>query len=102
MNFKPANFFIGLLDFFSIILPGIILCYLQLPFLNSITNDFFKDLLDNTQCIVGLLIASYVAGHFVYALGSLLDHYAYEFFRKKVYPPLTDKAYLPATEIKKK
>jgi hypothetical protein len=100
MNFKPSDFFIGLVDFFSILLPGAILTYLQLDFLNMLLNGVFNNE-ESTKFTFAFLISSFVIGHFVYALGSLLDIYFYDGVRKLFYPTKLDMAYTDATSIKK-
>jgi hypothetical protein len=40
MNFDPQKFFIGLMDFFSILLPGALLTYLLMGDVGPIVRDF--------------------------------------------------------------
>ena len=45
MNFEPQNFFVGLMDFFSILLPGALLTYLLMGDAGSvILGDRFSRL----------------------------------------------------------
>jgi len=100
MNFKPLDFFIGLIDFFSILLPGAILTYLEIDYLNILLNGVFENE-ESTKFTIAFLISSFVIGHFVFALGSLLDKYIYDRLRMTFYPTKLDMAYTDATEIKK-
>lgn len=65
MNFEPQKFFIGVMDFFSILLPGALLTYLLL-------GDRYSKLAD-ANAWVAFLFASYLLGHLVFLLGSWLD-----------------------------
>jgi hypothetical protein len=86
MNFEPQNFFIGVIDFFSILLPGALLAYLNKDWATKqLGQPNFK--LDSTEAWVLLLVASYLLGHFLFLIGSWLDEYVYDPIRKT-----TDKA----------
>jgi ADP-ribose pyrophosphatase YjhB (NUDIX family) len=74
MNFEPEKFFIGLLDFFSVLLPGALFTYLLLGDLKP------KDLggnacqeLTGTAGWAAFLVGSYLSGHLVFLFGSWLD-----------------------------
>ncbi len=86
MNFAPEQFFIGVFDFFSIVLPGALLTYL---FKDNVGPPFFGD---NYQKLAGtegwlvFLFSSYLVGHFVFLLGSwLLDDHLYDPIRSATY-----------------
>ena len=73
MNFDPQKFFIGLMDFFSILLPGALLTY-------ALMDKVGPDVLGERYCqLMGVaawaafLFASYLFGHLVFLLGSWLD-----------------------------
>ncbi len=74
MNFEPQKFFIGLVDFFSVWLPGAILAYLLTispPF-----GGYFRPPGSDGLGAEGwavFLVASYLLGHFIFLLGSRLD-----------------------------
>lgn len=80
MNFEPQKFVIGLIDFFSILLPGALLTYL----LKDKAGPLF---LGGDQKIVGtegwmvFLFSSYLLGHFIFLLGSWLDE-VYDVLRR--------------------
>lgn len=81
MNFEPQKFFIGLMDFFTILLPGAFLTYL----LKDQAVEFFlgspKLQLNNTEGGLVFLFSSYLLGHFIFLLGTWLDE-LYDIFRK--------------------
>jgi len=76
MNFEPNKFFIGLTTFFSILLPGALIAYA----LRHVPRQYFGiDIPAGNERWVMFAFASYLAGHFVFLLGSgLLDDYVYE------------------------
>jgi hypothetical protein len=69
MDFKPQDFFIGVTEFFSVLLPGALLTWF---FMDKIhTFDLFKDLYINippNDVVKGaaFLLVSYIAGHLIY------------------------------------
>jgi ADP-ribose pyrophosphatase YjhB (NUDIX family) len=76
MGFEPQKFFIGLIDFFSILLPGALVTYLvkdepRLEFLGVHRSGA------TGWVIFGF--SAYLLGHFVFLLGAwLLDDYFYD------------------------
>lgn len=85
MNFDPKNFFVGLLDFFSVILPGALLTFL---FKDSVgpwlLGEAFSSLTD-TAGWVALLISSYLSGHLLFLFGAGLDDWLYGPIRNATY-----------------
>jgi len=75
MNFDPQRFFIGLMDFFSILLPGALLTYLLTGEVGPIVlGDRYANLA-GAQAWAAFLFASYLVGHLVFPLGSWLDEF---------------------------
>jgi ADP-ribose pyrophosphatase YjhB (NUDIX family) len=76
VGFEPQKFFIGLIDFFSILLPGALITYLvkddpRLEFLGVHRNG--------AEGWVIFGFSAYLLGHFVFLLGAwLLDDYFYD------------------------
>ncbi len=107
MNFKLENFFIGVVELFSIILPGSIMTFFLLGQVNY--EFFFKDLsifptIPSEYNWIAFLIVAYIIGHIINAIGSkLLDDLFYSklelwnFFTKN-----NDLTYLVANSIKEK
>jgi ADP-ribose pyrophosphatase YjhB (NUDIX family) len=82
MGFEPQKFFIGLIDFFSIFLPGAVLAY--------VIEDRACTTLFGTPCpaITGtegalvFLFGSYLLGHLIYLLSATLDELVYDPLRE--------------------
>jgi hypothetical protein len=74
---KPSDFFIGIVDFFAILLPGAALAYLLQPLMvTGIPKVWLPGTL--TEGWVMFFVLAYIAGHLLHALGSsLLDKYVY-------------------------
>jgi 8-oxo-dGTP pyrophosphatase MutT (NUDIX family) len=73
MNFDPQKFFIGLMDFFSILLPGALLTWLMMGEVGPVVlGDRYANL-NGAQAWAAFLFASYLIGHLVFLLGSWLD-----------------------------
>ena len=79
MNFEPQKFYIGVIEFFSILLPGAVLTYLARNTVGQLAlgKEYWKHLHD-TETWVIFFFASYLLGHFLYFLGSLLDETLYK------------------------
>jgi hypothetical protein len=74
---KPSDFFVGVIDFFAVLLPGASLVYLLQPL---IVTGLPRAWLPATpeQAWVVFLVLAYIAGHVLHAIGSwLLDDYIY-------------------------
>lgn len=73
MNFDPQKFFIGLMDFFSILLPGAVLACLEMDVAwpQIIFEAKYRALADGERLAM-FLLASYVVGHLVFLLGPSL------------------------------
>lgn len=76
MNFEPQKLFIGLVDFFSVWLPGAILTFLL--------RDTLKPLLlgprplGEVEAWAIFLFGSYLAGHFIFLIGAQFDWMFYD------------------------
>jgi 8-oxo-dGTP pyrophosphatase MutT (NUDIX family) len=84
MNFEPQKFFIGLIDFFSILLPGALLTYLLKDDMGPrlLGGGYLK--LVGTEGWMVFLFSSYLLGHFIFLLGAWLDE-PYDAIRKATY-----------------
>lgn len=76
---EPQKFFIGVVDLFSVLLPGALIAFAAFVLGDSWAP---KELRDSWQQagVAGWLIfffASYLLGHFFYLLGALLDDWLY-------------------------
>ena len=86
MSLEPEKFFVGLTDFFSILLPGAFATYLMKDALGPrVLRDGYKAL-TGTEGWIAFLFGSYLLGHFVFLLGSLLlDDHVYDRIRTATY-----------------
>jgi 8-oxo-dGTP pyrophosphatase MutT (NUDIX family) len=77
MSFEPQKFFIGLVDFFSILMPGALLTYLGKDWaaLALLGQPGFR--LDGAEAWMVFLFASYLLGHFAFLFGAMLDNWLY-------------------------
>jgi 8-oxo-dGTP pyrophosphatase MutT (NUDIX family) len=85
MAFEPQKFFIGMLDFFSIFLPGALLTFViqQQCDAASVGLAHYPD---GVEGWIVFLFASYLLGHFVFLLGAwLLDDLLYDPIRCGTY-----------------
>ncbi len=82
MNFEPNKLFIGLVDFFSILLPGALFTFVTGGWLGSWFLGDAYDSLGETERWGAFLFASYLFGHFIFLLGSwVLDDVVYDRLR---------------------
>jgi hypothetical protein len=106
MDFKPGDFFIGIIDFFSVLLPGALVTF----FINAqLHNRIFGEgmLIDYTPDSVSgpiiFLFSSYVLGHIIFSIASFSDGPVYDnflrgYFSKGKY----DLAYISANLLMEK
>tara|TARA_R110002072_G_scaffold35177_45_gene104466 strand:- start:441 stop:1094 length:654 start_codon:yes stop_codon:yes gene_type:complete len=101
MKFDPGSFYLGVVDFFSIMLPGGVLAwFLAGPLQGNVFGTLFPAIPPGTAGWVIFLFAAYLLGHIVFLLGSYLDN-IYDPIRKLVWPKATDFAYQQADRIKR-
>jgi len=85
VNAKPADFFMGVMDFFAILLPGAILTFLLLPKTVDVSTwtilTPIKD--SNSASWIAFFVASYVLGHLLHHMGTYLDDLVYDSSFKK-------------------
>src|SRR5215207_5256412 len=84
MNFEPQKFFIGLVDLFSILMPGALLAYLSKDWAGPLLPGELDSRLDGAEAWLVFLFASYLLGHIAFLIGSLSDK-PYDRFRKCTY-----------------
>lgn len=96
---KPSEFYVGVLDFFAILLPGAIAtAILQPKYGDLIIGPLINLPGDEAGPWAVFLVFAYFLGHLIFSLGSLMDPY-YEKIRKKFYPDESGDAYPCATQI---
>jgi len=85
MGFEPQKFFIGLVDFFSILMPGALVTYLGRIWVSETPGQRVNLQLDRPEAWVVFLFLSYLLGHFVFLIGAILDDVIYDPIRKATY-----------------
>lgn len=101
MKFDPGSFYLGVVDFFSIMLPGGVLAwFLSGPLQGNVFGALFPAIPPGMAGWVIFLFAAYLLGHIVFLLGSYLDT-IYDPVRKLVWPQKTDFAFQQADGIKR-
>lgn len=90
---KPSDFFLSVVDFFAVLLPGASIVYLLQPI---IVMPALWSPASPTQGWVVFLVLAYIAGHLLHAVGSwLLDDYVYG----KLYIPLWRSSHWRAAKL---
>jgi 8-oxo-dGTP pyrophosphatase MutT (NUDIX family) len=82
MSFEPQKFFIGLVDFFAILMPGALLAYLGRDWAACVLLHRAARPLDGTEAWMVFIFASYLLGHFAFLSGATLDNLLYDPLRK--------------------
>ena len=75
VDFEPQKLFIGLMDFFSILLPGALLTWLLMGEMGSVVLGDRYNELAGAQTWAAFVFASYLFGHLGFLLGSWLDEF---------------------------
>ena len=97
---KPSEFYIGVLDFFAILLPGAIVTAILVPVYGDfIVWPLIAPLNGDTGKWVTFLIFAYFAGHLIFLLGSYID-YLYNVLRERFNPYGNESAFRCATRIR--
>src|SRR5262245_11100963 len=102
---KPGDFFLSVLDFFAILLPGSLATWLVTRYVSP--EDILRYLslgshtADGVTLWVAFLLSSYVLGHFVFMAGSKLDT-SYDRWRRRKNPQNRDKTFHAADDLRKK
>jgi len=85
MSFEPQKFYIGLIDFFSILLPGAIVTYLIRDTAWHWIMGSSSRLPEGAEGGMVFFLSAYLLGHFAFLLGSHLDDIIYDPVRKATY-----------------
>lgn len=80
MNFDPKNLFIGLMDLFTILMPGALFVFAVQAWAGPLFLGDAYSALSGSWSVAAFLFASYLFGHFVFLLSTHLDD-AYDAIR---------------------
>ena len=78
MDYKPNDFFIGLMDFFSILLPGALVTFLLISAYPKLIRELPPVLCGSLEKWIAFLVASYILGHLLHHFGFTLDKWIYD------------------------
>ncbi|MDH4063963.1 MAG: NUDIX domain-containing protein [Acidobacteriota bacterium] len=73
VGFEPQKFFVGLIDFFSVLLPGAIFVYVIKDVAGPRILGAGYPAAADAQGLAVFLVSSYLAGHFIFLAGAWLD-----------------------------
>jgi 8-oxo-dGTP pyrophosphatase MutT (NUDIX family) len=85
MNLEPQKFFIGVVDFFAILMPGALVAYLGKDWAAHAVLGQPSFPLQGAEAWLVFFFASYLLGHFAFLLGAKLDDWLYNPLRKLTY-----------------
>jgi 8-oxo-dGTP pyrophosphatase MutT (NUDIX family) len=85
MDLEPQRFFIGLIDFFSVLLPGALFTYLVKDGAGPFVLGARYSAVTGTEAWILFLFSSYLFGHFIFLAGSSLDEHFYDPIRNATY-----------------
>lgn len=97
---KPSEFYVGVLDFFAILLPGAIATAILYPrFGKLIVGPLIAAPASDAGNWAAFLICSYFVGHIVFLVGSYIDR-LYNVIRERLNPYDNESAFRCATRIR--
>ena len=103
MAYKPSDVYVGIIDLFSIILPGALLSYLAVHFARTeVVGIILPEIKGEIQGWIAFFFASYLFGHFVFLMGIGLDIIYQKTYLEWKKKSGGDELFLHATEIQKK
>ncbi|MBL8701890.1 MAG: hypothetical protein JNK67_26140 [Alphaproteobacteria bacterium] len=102
MSYKPSDFFVGVGDFFGIIMPGAIATVLLAPTLESLLAAMGGPrALEGPGLWVALAVGAYVVGHLVFMVGAFFDS-AYDRLVRPYFWPASKDALFASADAEKK
>jgi 8-oxo-dGTP pyrophosphatase MutT (NUDIX family) len=105
LAYKPADFFIGVVEFFSVLVPGAVVAALVRPIMEPYIfgpAGLLPALATGSQEWIAYVIAAYLVGSMLFLIGGFLDSFLYDPLRKIAVPVERDGMYQQASNIKKR
>lgn len=96
---KPGSFFVGVIDLFSIFLPGGLLTFVLFQQHSAFISEVAP--IRGDQYWAVFLFSSYLIGHIIFMMGSKID-ILYNYHRERRNPYLNETAFQCTSKIKKK
>lgn len=93
MDYKPSDFFIGVIDFFAVLVPGAIVVAVADPHIPPFLlgpKGILPRMTGGAERWIAFLFAAYLAGHMLFLLGAVLDNAFYDAFRRALVPTSKD------------
>jgi hypothetical protein len=78
MSYKPADFFIGVMEFFAVLMPGALLAFLWLDAGRGLFEGPLPSLPGPGSRWIAFFVSSYILGHLLHHVGELLDTWVYD------------------------
>jgi len=101
VGYKPADFFVGVIDVFAVLLPGALLAFVTKDMaLAYVFGTILPPVRGVAQGWIAFIFASYLLGHFIFLVGSFLDRTVYDPYRERFLTRDSDLVYERAKEIK--
>lgn len=97
---KMSEFYVGVIEFFSILLPGAMLAAVLVMAGDAAQVGLPPLLASEAAQWVAFALAAYALGHFLFLAASPIDRLFYDPYRRRVWPRRDDHAYLFATELR--
>lgn len=99
---KPGDFFVGVIDLFSILLPGALLLAVVLALVpGPLSLQVFPLFGSATASWLAFLLGAYATGHFIFMIAAPLDR-IYDTYRRWKWPLAGDHCYLRANELRRR
>lgn len=70
---KPGDFFVGVVDLFSILLPGAMLAYLSMGFVEAASLGLPPIARGGVEGWIAFVLVAYVFGHFLFVVGGFFE-----------------------------
>lgn len=96
---KPSEFFVGVIDFFAILLPGAIATALLAPRFSAAASALLQLPSSEAGQWVVFLVSAYFLGHLIFLLGSYLDP-LYNWLRERWAPYDNESAFQCAKRLR--
>jgi len=93
MDYKPSDFFVGVIDFFAVLLPGAIVVAIadrHTPEFLVGPGGILPRMEGDAERWIAFLFAAYLAGHLLFLIGASLDKAVYDPLRRLTVPANKD------------
>src|SRR5947209_940645 len=82
-GYTPPDLFVGATQLFAVVLPGAIFTFLCVPFRDERLPAILGRIPEGAERWIAFGVTSYVVGHFLFAIGSLILDPIYDRFYAK-------------------